>query len=329
MLLEDRIKAFEEIRDVFLNFQTNNIFQECIEKAQIQNSWFLKSNIEYAFLSLAKMLNKDQLREWSSLYNTSREPKTVGVIIAANIPLVGFYDFLCVLLSGNIFIGKLSSSNNVLLPFVAKVLCDINPEFKNYIFFQNNLDDVDLLIATGNDNSADYFNFLFKKKRKIIRKNRNSVAILNGLETDDEYRRLSHDIFMYFGLGCRNISKLFVPQSFDFNHLKAVFQDTVNITCQPYLDNYNYQKALFKMHSIDFLDFSNLLLVESEHINSPISVVYYQYYDDVEVLDKFLNFHRDSIQCVVGDNLITFGSTQVPLVFNPPDNVDVMRFLTL
>ena len=155
------------------------------------------------------------------------------------------------------------------------------------------------------------------------------MAILNGFETDDEYRRLSHDIFMYFGLGCRNISKLFVPQSFDFNHLKAVFQDTVNITCQPYLDNYNYQKALFKMHSIDFLDFSNLLLVESEHINSPISVVYYQYYDDVEVLDKFLNFHRDSIQCVVGDNLITFGSTQVPLVFNPPDNVDVMRFLTL
>ena len=329
MVLEDRINAFEKIGEVFFTFQTSRIFKESIEKAQRENPWFLKSNIEYAVLSLAKMLNKEQLREWSSRYNMSLNPKTVGVIIPANIPLVGFYDFLCVLLSGNIFIGKLSSSNTVLLPFVAKILCDINPKFKNYIFFQNNLDDVDLLIATGNDNSADYFNFLFKNKRKIIRKNRNSIAILDGRETDDEYKKLSYDIFMYFGLGCRNVSKLFVPRSFDFNHLKAIFQDAFNITCQAYLDNYNYQKSILNMHAIDFLDFNNLLVVESEYVNSPIAVLYYQYYDSSSVIDEFLNFHRDSIQCIVGRNsLIDFGKTQAPLVFNPPDNIDVMRFLS-
>ena len=329
MLLEDRIKAFEELGDFFLNFQTNNICLESIEKAQIENPWFLKPNIQHAFLALAKMLNKDQLHEWSSLYHMNREAKTVGVIIPANIPLVGFYDFLCVLLSGNIFIGKLSSSNTVLLPFVAKVLCDINPKFENYIFFQNNLDDVDLLIATGNDNSADYFNFLFQNKQKIIRKNRNSVAVLNGLETEAQYTKLSHDIFMYFGLGCRNVSKIFVPKSFDFNHLKLVFQDSIDIKCQAYLDNYNYQKTMLTMDSVDFLDFENLLLVESESINSPISVVYYQYYDDIEVLKTILDIYRDSIQCVVGnDELIQLGNTQVPLVFDSPDNVDVMRFLT-
>ena len=329
MLLEDRIKAFDELGDFFLNFQINNICLESIEKAQIENPWFLKPNIQYAFLALAKMLNKDQLHEWCSLYHMNREAKTVGVIIPANIPLVGFYDFLCVLLSGNIFIGKLSSSNTVLLPFVAKVLCDINPKFENYIFFQNNLDDVDLLIATGNDNSADYFNFLFQNKQKIIRKNRNSVAVLNGLETEAQYKKLSHDIFMYFGLGCRNVSKIFVPKSFDFNHLKLVFQDSIDIKCQAYLDNYNYQKTMLTMDSVDFLDFENLLLVESESINSPISVVYYQYYDDIEVLKTILDIHRDSIQCVVGnDELIQLGNTQVPLVFDSPDNVDVMRFLT-
>ena len=330
MLLEDRIKAFEKMGDIFFNFQSNNILKESLEKAQIENPWFLKSNIKYAFLALAKMLNKDQLREWSSLYNMSLEPKAVGVIIPANIPLVGFYDFLCVLLSGNIFIGKLSASNTVLLPLVAKVLCDINPKFKNYIFFQNNLDHVDLLIATGNDNSADYFNFLFKNKRKIIRKNRNSVAVLNGLETDDEYKKLSHDIYMYFGLGCRNVSKLFVPRFFDFNLLQGIFQDTIGIVCQAYLDNYNYQKAILNMNYINFLDFSNLLLVESEHINSPISVLYYQYYDNLKEFDEFVDFNRESIQCIVGYNgLIQFGNTQVPSVFSPPDNIDVMRFLTL
>tara|TARA_B100002052_G_C15860861_1_gene590011 strand:+ start:771 stop:1763 length:993 start_codon:yes stop_codon:yes gene_type:complete len=329
MLLEERIDAFNKIGDIFCNFQRNNSFKESIEKAQIENPWFLKSNIQNAFLALAKMLNKDQLHEWSSLYNMNRAAKTVGVIIPANIPLVGFYDFLCVLLSGNIFIGKLSLSNTVLLPFVAKLLCDINPKFENYIFFQNNLDEVDLLIATGNDNSADYFNFLFEKKRKIIRKNRNSVAVLNGNETDDEYKKLSHDIYMYFGLGCRNISKLFVPRWFDFNHVKGIFQDADPIMCQAYLDNYNYQKAILNMNSIDFLDFDNLLLVESTHINSPISVLYYQYYDDIKEVDEFLDFNRDNIQCVVGHNsLVQFGNTQIPLVFNSPDNIDVMRFLT-
>ena len=329
MLLDDRIKAFEKLGDFFVNFQNNNICLESIEKAQIENPWFLKSNIQHAFLALAKMLNKDQLHEWSSLYHMNREAKTVGVVIPANIPLVGFYDFLCVLLSGNIFIGKLSSSNTLLLPFVAKVLCDINSKFENYIFFQNNLDDVDLLIATGNDNTGDYFNFLFKNKRKIIRKNRNSVAVLNGLETDDQYKKLSHDIFMYFGLGCRNVSKIFVPKSFNFHHLKLVFKDSIDIKCQAYLDNYNYQKTILTMDSIDFLDFSNLLLVESEHINSPISVLYYQYYDDIKEVDEFLDFNRESIQCIVGHNsLIQFGNTQTPSVFNPPDNIDVIRFLT-
>ncbi len=333
MLLEDRILAFEKIGNIFLNFEKSQFFIDVIDKSTSENTFFTKPNVKYAFLALGQMLSGNQLRRWLSSYEIGNDPKKVGVIIPANIPLVGFYDFLCVLLSGNIFVGKLSSSNTVLLPFVSNLLSDINPKFKTRIFFKNNLNDVDLLIATGNDNSADYFNYLFQNKRKIIRKNRNSIAVLTGSETDDEYIKLAHDIFMYFGLGCRSISKIFVPLSFDVNKFKKVFQNNFKTTCEPYLDNYNYNKAIFTVESKFFLDLNNLLIIESAKINSPISVLYYEYYDSIKSLQNLIYTNRNQIQCIVSNNnfdsnVIRFGDTQNPTVFSPPDQVDVLKFLT-
>ena len=245
MILGDRVIAFKKLGKLFLDFDNNNLFIDATERAELNNTWFTKRSIKYAFSSLGEMLKSDYLKKWIQSYEIKNECKRIGVIVPSNIPLVGFYDFLCVLLSGNIFVGKLSSSNNVMLPFLSDILCKINPEFKSFIFFEKEMKNIDLLIATGNDNTADIFNSSYINYNKIIRRNRTSVAILDGLETNHEYKKLAYDIHMYFGLGCRNVSKLFIPRSFDIHNLKPLlndfFESSSNVN---YTDNYNYQKSI-------------------------------------------------------------------------------------
>ena len=331
MILEDRVAAFQELSKFLSNPHSQSSFSSIVKKARQNNFWFTEKNIVFACFALSHML--DALTLWVSSYNIVGKKKKIGVIVASNIPLVGFYDFLCVLISGNIFIGKLSSSNNILLPYVADLLCSINSDFHNYIYFKNDIKNVDILIATGDDNTAHYFNYVYSGVSKIIRKNRTSVAILNGSEKDDDYRSLAKDVYLYFGLGCRNISKLFLPVNFDVNALKISFLKNEFLSfSDAYLDNYSYQKTILQINGIHFFDFENLLLVHSDKIHAPISVVYYEYYDNLTQLQKKIKYYQDEIQCIVaqdilGDNLVRFGESQSPSLHDYPDGVDVLKFL--
>jgi len=331
MILEDRVDAFKELSKFLSNPHLQSSFYPIVQKARQNNSWFTEQNIKFSFSSLAHML--DFLPLWLSSYNVGSKKKKIGVIIPSNIPLVGFYDFLCVLISGNIFIGKLSSSNNVLLPYVADLLCSINADFNNYIYFKNDIKNADILIATGDDNTANYFNYVYSGVSKIIRKNRTSVAIFNGSEKERDYYALAKDIYLYFGLGCRNVSKLFLPVNFDINSLKIPFSKNKFLSfSKSYLDNYDYQKTILKINNVHFFDFENLLLVNSEKIHAPISVVYYEYYDNLSALQKKIKHYQDEIQCIVahdmlGDNSVRFGESQSPRLQDYPDGVDVLKFL--
>jgi len=332
MILEDRVSAFQKLGDFFLNFKKESAFKSIFQEACDNNTWFTQPNIEYALFALGQMLRSDSLRTFLDSYPANNSVKKIGVVVPANIPLVGFYDFLYVLLSGNIFIGKLSKSNNILLPFIANQLCNFNPEFKKSILFKDLLTDIDLLIVTGDDNTAQYFDYTYSHLNKIIRRNRVSFGVINGLENDSAYRRLSNDVYRYFGLGCRSVSKLFIPRTFDLSRLIKPFHDCEFMPNLDYLDNYNYQKSLCQMRDIDFLDFTTLLLVESSEIGAPISVLYYEYYDKIKDVNILLEKYGNKTQCIVSEDTriqssIFFGHAQKPTLCDFPDDIDVMNFI--
>src|SRR5690606_22445298 len=260
-------------------------------------------------------------------------PKKVAVIMAGNIPLVGFHDFFCVLLAGHKVLVKQSSNDKHLLPYLAKYLEQVAPGFKDYIqFTDEKLSLFDAVIATGSDNTARYFEYYFKGKPSIIRKNRNSVAVLTGNETDAELERLSHDIFRYYGLGCRNVSKLFVPKNYDFDSFfKAMYAWHPIINETKYANNYDYNKAVYLMSEFDMLENGFLMVKEDSSYASPIATVFYEYYDTLDTLKKKLTTDAEQIQCVVAngfiENEIAFGETQNPNLNDFADGVDTLAFL--
>ena len=333
MILKDRVYAFVKLGEMFVNFNTNKLFDSVIKVANQNNAWFTHKNIKYSLLALGGMLSENKIKQWIKTYVFNDDNKRVGVIIPSNIPLVGFYDFFCVLLSGNIFIGQLSQSNNILLPYIAHLLCNLNPEFQNYIFFEKKIKNIDMIIATGNDNSAVYFNYKYRSISQIIRKNRTSIAILSGGETDLDLQRLILDVYIYFGLGCRNVSKIYLPHGFDFSRLISSFGKFKLEYLSDYMDNYHYQKTIFKLNNIPVFDLNTILLVESNQIHAPISVLYYEYYASKDDLTKKVRSCNNSIQCIVSEehffkNSVSFGDAQQPQLHQPPDGVDIMKQLT-
>lgn len=334
MIFRDRINAFNILLKILTKSSQKKSFNSILEKVEKNNPWFVKENVQYAIIAICHMLHPNKLDKWMDNYDLGESSvKKIGVIVPSNIPLVGFYDFICVLLSGNIFIGKLSVKNNVLLPFLADLLIDINADFKHYIHFKHELLDIDLLIATGDDNSADYFNYLFSSIPRIIRKHRNSICVLNGLETKDDYLNLMSDILMYYGLGCRNISKIYVPDNYDLTILQSYLKDHFNEKISKnYLDNYIFQKTKYTLNQVEFIDCNHTLLIESKHINAPIGVIYYEFYNNIDAVKKYLTDHSELIQCVVSnqyvfDRIISFGKSQIPELHDAPDGVDVMHFI--
>ena len=334
MIFQDRVNAFNILCEILTMSSQNKSLNSIFGKVEKNNPWFVKENVQYAIIAICHMLNTNKLKKWIDNYDLREgDIKKIGVIVPSNVPLVGFYDFICVLLSGNIFIGKLSASNNVLLPFLAELLIDINADFKNYISFKNELIDIDLLIATGDNNSADYFNYLFSSVPKIIRKHRNSICVLDGLETKDDYLNLMHDILMYYGLGCRNISKIYIPVNYDLTVLQTYLKDYFNKKIsQNYLDNYIFQKTQYTLNQVEFIDCSHTVLTESKSINSPIGVVYYEFYNNINTVKKHLADNCEIIQCVVSnrvvfERMISFGKSQTPELQESPDGVDVVKFI--
>lgn len=310
-------------------------FEDLIELSVSHNGWFTKNEVCFAIQSWSKALTEDNLNQWLTPYNLNyTEPKNVGMVLAGNIPLVGFHDFLSVLISGHNALVKTSSNDQHLIQFLAKYLIALDERFgKKITFVEGKLENFDAVIATGSNNTARYFEHYFKNKPNIIRKNRNSVAILTGAETKDELEALGEDIFRYFGLGCRNVSKLFVPKEYDFKlFFEAIYKYKDVIYYEKYANNYDYNKAVFLMSLFKLLDNEFLTLKEDEGYASPISSVFYERYENVETVLKRLETDQEKIQCVVSKNLtknsIAFGKSQQPNLWDYADNVDTLTFLS-
>lgn len=347
--IQHRITAFIKLGAFLSQFseekieKNNNIehndlffdgFKHQLKLAQENNSWFTKNNLLFACKNWSEALTKDNINKWITNENINpKTPKQVAIIMAGNIPLVGFHDFLSVLISGHSVLVKQSSNDKHLLPFLAKYLEYVYEDFKGKIqFTEEKLTNFDAVIATGSNNTARYFEFYFKNKPNIIRKNRNSVAILTGNETEEELKNLGEDIFRYFGLGCRSVSKLFVPKNYNFNeffggmyHQKDIINDV------KYANNYDYNKAVYLMSEFDILENGFLMIKEDQSYASPIASVFYEYYDSLENLKEKLNQDQENIQCIVAnnaiDNEIAFGQTQHPNLWDYADGVNTLAFL--
>jgi len=352
MTIDNRIKAFVtlgiflkqfseqgERQNNALNTAFYDDFDQLIKTVHIHNPWFTEDNVKTAVKGIAGNLGEEQLLEWVSTYIknfNNKDPQRVAVIMAGNIPMVGFHDMLCVLISGNKFVGKLSSDDKFLLPFIGKILIAVDPEFSDYIeFTEGQLKNIRAVIATGSNNSARYFEYYFGKYPNIIRKNRNSIAVLTGNESINDIKLLGKDIFQYFGLGCRNVSKLFVPKGYNFNTFyESIFDYQNIINNNKYGNNYDYNRTVYLMSSNpSLLDNNFLLLKEDISYSSPIGVLFYEFYEDAKKLDQRLKNDKEQIQCIVSNsshikNAVTFGQSQCPNLNDYADGVDTIKFLT-
>jgi len=309
-------------------------FVKLIELSQSHNGWFIPEQVYFSIQSWANALTEENLNKWLSDYNFENvKQKTVGLIMAGNIPLVGFHDFLSVVITGHKALVKTSSNDQHLIKFLANYLIAVDTNISHCIeFTDEKLENFDAVIATGSNNTARYFEYYFKDKPSIIRKNRNSVAVLNGKESHNDLVNLGEDIFRYFGLGCRNVSKLFVPKGYNFDaFFKAMYEQAAVIYYEKYSNNYDYNKAVFLMSNFQLLDNEFLTIKEDTSYASPISSVFYEYYDDFSDIQNRLENDKDQIQCIVSNNLfpnsISFGETQKPKLWDYADNVDTIAFL--
>lgn len=349
MNLQQRINAFVKLGEFLSQFSNEIIqkkenieynelffegFKHQLKLAEENNGWFSKENVAFAIKGWVDSLTHKNLNTWLSNYNiTVRDPKKVAIIMAGNIPLVGFHDFLSVLISGHRALIKQSSNDRHLLPYLVKYLEMVEPSFNGFITFTNEkLDGFDAVIATGSNNTARYFEYYFKDKPSIIRNNRNSVAILNGNETLEDLQALSEDIFRYYGLGCRNVSKLYVPKNYNFDSFfQAIYHWHPIIEEAKYANNYDYNKAVYLMSEFDMLENGFLMIKEDKSAVSPIATVFYEFFDDESQLKEKLQQEKDTIQCIVAkgfvENEIAFGHTQKPQLWDYADDVDSIEFL--
>ena len=293
------------------------------------NGWFTESSIRESLSNLGQLLTQDQLVDWISNYQFSGSDKKVGLIMAGNIPLVGFHDFLSVLLSGNKPHIKLSSDDKRLMPILIDILFELQPELSDRIRLVNKVSDVDAVIATGSNNSARYFEKYFGHLPNIIRKNRTSVAVLTGEESELELKELGRDIFTYFGMGCRNVSHILVPENYDLNNFFGAIVDFGEIiNHNKYANNYDYYKAIYLLNMEEILENGFMLLRSSDELFAPIAVLHHQKYKDTKEVESFLDENKEGIQAVVGRGHIPFGQAQSPKLDDYADGVDTMDFLS-
>ena len=342
MEISKRIEAFarlgEAIRD-FLGEEATPIYgatlSAAVKRASVVNPWFTEEFVRMALSSWAEVLTAEKLYSFvAGRKFSSQKPRRVAVITAGNIPLVGFHDFLSVLISGNIFVGKLSSKDNILLPALASVLIDLAPAFEGRIIFEKELlKNFDAVIATGSDNSARYFDYYFGKYPSVIRRNRSSVAVIHKGDGEAVYRELGKDIFYYFGLGCRSVSKIYVPEDFEFEPFMNALNAFENIAENTkYFNNYEYNKAVFLVNRTEHFDTGFLLLKEDESMSSAVATLNFEYYENEEALYRNLMLQKHKLQCLVsskfdGDIVVKPGKTQFPALTDWADGINILEFL--
>ncbi|RLD21322.1 MAG: acyl-CoA reductase [Bacteroidetes bacterium] len=332
MTREERIAGFSQLTRDIHDLDTGDK-EELFRDVANNNPWFTAENIDQALNGLAYFLTPETLNNWLDNYTLPHEYKKIGIVMAGNIPLVGFHDFLSVIMAGHMAVIKLSSQDKVLFPVVLEMLLKINPNFGEQISVVDKLTEIDGVIATGSDNSSRYFKKYFKNMPNIIRKNRSSVAVLNGNETTEELQLLGDDIFSYFGLGCRNVAKIFVPEGHDMTGLLDALEGHQEIINHPkYFNNYEYNKAIYLVNRTQHLDTGYALFTQNKDIVSPLAVIYYEEYKDESELLSVLELNTDKIQCIVSnyniiENRVPIGKSQLPEIDDYADNVNTMSFL--
>lgn len=309
----------------------NDTWKAAKEKAYQQNTWFIPEFTDLAANAISNtFLQKKELENWSKNYHIPEEnktPKNVGIVMAGNIPLVGFHDFLCAFISGHRQTIKPSSKDDVLLRHLVQHMYTLDASVKDLVSFSEMLKGCDAYIATGSNNSARYFDYYFSKYPHIIRRNRTSVAILTGNETTAELEKLADDVYQYFGLGCRNVSKIYVPQQYDFLPLLEAFRKYNYLSDHSkYMNNYDYQMAVLILNKKFYMTNGSIILLEEPGIFSPISQLNYEYYSTLSAVSGKLQHHED-VQCVVGKKEIPFGQAQLPCLTDYADGVDTLKFL--
>jgi len=344
MTISNRIQAFNQLSRIIsdtLSLDSKgscDLFQQ-IENEPIYNPWFVPFFVKKALVGIAKILQEENLKKWMlpyrNLIENQKEVHRIGVITAGNIPLVGFHDFLSVLISGHIFVGKLSSNDNRLLPILAKILCGIEPQFADKIMFcSEKLTTIDKLIVTGDNNTAQHFARYFQQYPLLIRKHCNSAAVLNGSELPEDLLALADDIMLYFGLGCRNVSKIYVPNNYNFEPLFNAL-DSYKEICNAhhkYLNNLEYQKVIHLINCIPFLDQGICIFKENADLNSPISIIHYEYYTEKENVIKALSQFGENLQCTVSNiggfpACFPLGQAQSPKLNDYANNLDTICFV--
>tara|TARA_B110000116_G_scaffold32933_1_gene25055 strand:- start:1139 stop:2185 length:1047 start_codon:yes stop_codon:yes gene_type:complete len=342
--LYNRIKAFEKLGILFSNKFTENSSKEseywtseldkAIDLAYKYNTWFTEDSVKKALNEWSKQLNYNSLKNWTDQYKIEdKSEKKIAIIMAGNLPLVGFHDLLCGLIMNFHCIVKLSSDDKILIPFIVEYLDSIVPGIKNQVKFTTNpIKDFNGVIATGSNNSFKYFEYYFGNYPNLLRKTRHSIAILDGKETEMDLKKLGNDIFTYFGMGCRSVSKLLVPKGYDFDLLfNALFDFKEIINHNKYVNNYDYNKAVYLMSEQKFIENGFIILKEDEKLGSPIGCLFFEYYENPKDLNAYISDIKDSLQCVVSNlnilNSTSFGSSQSPKIDDYADNTNTLDFL--
>lgn len=336
---EKKAETFSKLGEN-LNRIANSIedstYTEKIKEAIANNRWFTIDSIKGSLLAISESLQASKIQQWFSAYNFNNNTggKSIGLVLAGNLPLVGFHDILCCLVTNNKVVAKLSSKDQVLYDIIKTELVSIDTSYESKIVFTDQLlKDIDAIIATGSNNSARYFEYYFGKYPNIIRKNRNSIAILSGNENIEEFEALGNDIFTYYGLGCRNVSQIWVPENYNFDAFFKGIECFNGITNQTkYANNYDYQKAILLMNQVPIFDNGFILLKQDQSLNSPIGVIHYQYYKSEKQIEDFMLANKHKIQCTVSKTNWSFktyglGMAQQPELWDYADNVDTIEFL--
>ena len=331
MNLQMRIELMSQLGEYILSGEGEWADEK--HKASLANPWFTDEFIDLAAKNIAlQFLNKQKLADWSALYNIKeKKAKEIGIVMAGNIPLVGFHDLLSIFISGNKARIKASSKDDILIKHLVKKLKELtaaNPEINDLIVFEEMLKGCNAYIATGSNNSARYFEYYFSKYPHIIRRNRTSVAILDGNETTEELEKLADDVHLYFGMGCRNVTKIYVPEGYDFLNMLSVFKKYNYFKDHhKYKNNYDYNLALHILNGKFYMANESIILLENSSFFSPISQLNYEFYDDKNsILERLKS--SDELQCIVGHGQIPFGEAQNPSLTDYADGIDTLNFLT-
>jgi hypothetical protein len=332
---EQIIYAFSQLGRQLIQPDTELL--NIITSEYYHNAWFTPQSTAQAVQAIGQALNEADITQWLNNYpDFTGDVKKVGLILAGNIPLVGVHDVLCVIASGNHALIKVSTQDSRLIKKVLNLLIAIEPALAGNFSYVERLVDFDAVIATGSNNSSRYFDYYFGKVPNIIRKNRNSVAVLTGNETAEELNLLGHDIFDYYGLGCRNVSKMYIPEGYNFNHFfESIESYQPIINHHKYNNNYDYNKSIYLVNGDKHLDNGFLLVKEDERMASPLAVLFFEYYADAPAVNEILSRESENIQCIVGtlplqvnNQVVGFGQSQHPALWDYADGIDTMDFLS-